>query len=81
MDKPFSYDRVVQAAKASGLDMVRFEKDINSPMSNPLIQEDIETGHSLGITGVPTYFVNGIKLESSRKDDLEHLIATLLGTN
>ncbi len=46
-------------AKQIGLDVARFRKDINSDAVAQRIFLDGKRGHSLGVQGTPTVFING----------------------
>ncbi len=47
------------AARELGLDMVRFRADLDSAVYRPQIVADAADARKLGITGTPTFFVNG----------------------
>ncbi|HEX4164945.1 MAG TPA: thioredoxin domain-containing protein [Bryobacteraceae bacterium] len=46
-------------ARQSGLDMKRFEADIDSTAVNEFIVRDVQDGDHLGVEGTPTLFING----------------------
>ena len=46
-------------AKDVGLDGAAFEECLNSGKYKAAIQKDIEQGRSLGVTGTPSFFING----------------------
>lgn len=48
-------------AKALGLDMAKFEADLDSPATKAQVDEDVSVGDKLGIPGTPTVFVNGAR--------------------
>lgn len=54
-----SLDEIKKAAANLGLDMTKFEADMNSPETGKLIQEDIAVAGATGITSTPTLFING----------------------
>jgi protein-disulfide isomerase len=41
------------------LDMVRFEKDMNSPRIRAKLEKDLLDAQKAGVTGTPTVFING----------------------
>jgi Na+:H+ antiporter, NhaA family len=49
----------VDYARQIGLDMDRFNRDLNSDAVAGRITKDGIRGHALGVTGTPTFFVNG----------------------
>lgn len=51
-----------------GLDMNKFRADAASSEINDIIQADIKQGQSLGITGTPTFYLDGKKIENAPQD-------------
>jgi len=69
----FSYARQI------GLDVNRFEQDIQSQALTAKIEADIEGGIKSGVNGTPTFYINGEKYEKDWEsdgliDDLKSLI-------
>jgi len=54
-----SREAVDSAAKQSGLDISRFEKDINSQQVRDTVIRDEQDGSTAGVQGTPTIFLNG----------------------
>lgn len=54
-----------------GLDMDRFEADYNDPATLARIEQSQQDGHALGVSGTPTFFLNGERLEPTSIADLE----------
>ena len=52
-----------QYAKQLGLNVTRFETDFASSKVNDLINADSAEGTKLGISGTPTFFIDGKKVE------------------
>lgn len=48
------------------LDAKRFDSCMSEKRYNPEIEKDIADGKALGITGVPTFFINGIKVTGAQ---------------
>lgn len=46
-------------AERVGLDLERFRRDVRSEETRRRIEQDKELGRRLGVTGTPTFFVNG----------------------
>lgn len=67
-------------AKQIGLDLNRYQKDLNSDQVEQRITQDGKRGHSMGVKGTPTVFLNGreIPFESLPADKLRVLINTEL---
>ena len=54
--------KIQKIARSIGLNMVKFEKDRASSYAIERVDQDVEQGNELGITGVPAIFLNGRKL-------------------
>ncbi len=48
-----------QYAKELGLDVARFEADRNAPATRKRVEEDLAAAGAAGVTGTPTFVVNG----------------------
>jgi protein-disulfide isomerase len=74
-DKLFSNQQALgdaiyaQYAKELGLDMAKFNADLNSPEIAQSIQKDMQEGASLGANGTPTFFINGRQLVGAQPID------------
>lgn len=65
------YGRVDRAsvemiAREVGLDMVRFRADLDSHAYRGVILADEKDAHALGVTGTPTFFLNGRAINGDR---------------
>jgi len=69
-------DTVIQEAANLGLDVRRFRDDIERRAYAARIQADLEGGLQSGVTGVPTFFINGVRHVQSYKPD--HLLPALV---
>lgn len=49
-------------AKELGLDMKRYSEDLKDPKLVESIKQDTQDGDLLGVSGTPTFFINGKKL-------------------
>jgi protein-disulfide isomerase len=59
-------DQVVQEqAQQLGLDMQRFQKDMNDPQIAQAINQDYQEGVRAGVRGTPTIYVNGSLLRNT----------------
>lgn len=68
-------DIFVGYAKSLGLNADEFQKDIDSDTVKNKIQQDVNDGNALGISGTPTFFLNGVKLDNPASfADFEALI-------
>lgn len=50
-------------AQQIGLDMNKFHQDLNSPAVDARIKKDMADGDQAGVSGTPTFFLNGKKIE------------------
>ncbi|TDD58051.1 thioredoxin [Kribbella antibiotica] len=57
-------------AKDLELDVVAWSKDYADPSTLERIKRDVADGEALGVTGTPTFFLNGAKLEPKSVADL-----------
>ncbi len=55
----FSEDKLLAFAEKAGLDVRKFERDLKSGRYEKTVQEDFVEGQQRGITGTPTFFING----------------------
>ena len=63
------------AKDIEGLDIQKFEQDLQNHTFLPRIKEDIESGERSGVQGTPTFFINGVKYNGSF--DLPYLLAAI----
>ena len=54
-----SRDNILMVAKAIGLDMDRFQTDLNSTDVRETVIRDVQDGDRAGVMGTPTIFING----------------------
>jgi protein-disulfide isomerase len=64
-------------AKQLGLDMGKYNADFAAKATNDVINADSDQGKKLGITGTPTFFLNGRKLEDNERRSGEELIKAI----
>ena len=57
--KKLNDEIIKKHAEANGLDMEKFNKAINDPSLKKQVQEDMKTGRSVGVRGVPALYING----------------------
>ena len=55
----YTEESLTALAEEAGLDVDRFEKDLESARYEAVVQADFEEGQGLGISGTPTFFING----------------------
>ncbi|NYT95343.1 thioredoxin domain-containing protein [Salinispora sp. H7-4] len=65
-------------ARTLGLDIDRFQRDLNDPATAARVAKDRTDGEAVGVQGTPTFFLNGEPLSDLHKDDLVTMIDTAL---
>lgn len=68
-------DEVIrETALKLGLDMKRYEADMNSPAIKQKISKDLRDAQAAGVTGTPTVFINGQRLKNRSQQGFQALI-------
>ena len=55
----YNEESLAALAEEAGLDVDRFREDLESARYEGVVQADFEEGQGLGISGTPTFFING----------------------
>lgn len=63
-------EEILNLAEQSGTDIDRFAKCMDIKKYAAEIEKDFYDGQELGVSGTPTWFINGIMIEGSIPDDL-----------
>lgn len=71
-------DMFKEFATKLNLDMNRFTADFSSNKYEQLIQQDINLGRQTGVTGTPTLFMNGKRMQGRSFDDFKNAIEGIL---
>src|SRR5205085_3039345 len=64
-EPPFERADLVDLARALGLDVARFERDLDGDEMHAVVEEDLADGRDNGVTGTPTLFVDGIRYDGA----------------
>ena len=67
-------DNIKASAEKIGLDMKKFEADMASPEVEKEIQEDMKLAQQSSVSGTPTFFLNGKRLQSRDPTVIKGLI-------
>lgn len=67
-------DKIKELAQQAGLDMAKFEADMNSPEVQRDLQDDQRLATSALVRGTPTLFVNGKLLQNRSLDGFKQAI-------
>jgi len=62
-------ENIMTWAKEVGLDMAKFTQDIESPAYKKIITRDLNEGNSAGVSGTPTFYINGKKYNGAVEPD------------
>jgi protein-disulfide isomerase len=65
-------------AERLGLDVQKFEADLQAPETRKLVQDDVRLAQQLGVRGTPTVFVNGKLLRDRTPEGFKQAIDLLL---
>lgn len=70
----FSEKRLIAFAESLGLDMNQFNACYKENRFQKQINEDLDLGRQMGITGTPTVFVNGVDITPGRVPSFEEIL-------
>ena len=70
--------KIQEIATALGLDLERFNADVQSPDIATLIQRDLANGRAIGVRGTPTIFINGKRLQTRSLQGFKDMIMSEL---
>ena len=65
-------------AQDMGLDMARFDADVDSPDVAERVQRDVDDGLALGVSGTPTFFLDGRILQPDTTEEFTDAIDAAL---
>lgn len=72
--KQLDNDSLKRYAQELGLDMAKFEADMNSPEIAKQVEDEMKQANTNQVTGTPTLFVNGRKAANRTFDGLKGMI-------
>lgn len=61
-------------AKALGLDLEQFDKDIKDPAVLRDVRMDAEAGKKIGVSGTPSMYLNGKKISARTPEEMSKLV-------
>jgi protein-disulfide isomerase len=67
-------EKILEAAKQIGLDMDAFNRDINSEATKQRLVKDVMDAQNAEVSGTPTLFVNGRRVNDRSPQALQLLI-------
>ncbi len=72
--KALNKEALNKAAQDLGLDMEQFKKDMDSPEIKQRLAKDMADAGKAGVSGTPTLFINGRKVQSRGPDAIQQMI-------
>ena len=78
-DKLFAEDKIVpesieRIASEIGLDMEQFNRDRQSAEAGKIVGDDFAEARNFGVTGTPTIYINGRKLQQRSLQGFQQMI-------
>ena len=67
-------DQIKKVAEKVGLDMTKFEADMNSPETDKFIKDELATAQQTGVNGTPTFFINGKRVMNRTIDGMKQMV-------
>ncbi len=67
-------EKIMEIAEDLGLDMARFQQDLQSPASRELIRSDVENARKIGVHSTPSVFLNGKRINNRELSRLAEFI-------
>ena len=67
-------DNFKQYAQELGLDVAKFEQDMNSPEVQAQIAEDMALARQVGVSGTPTLFVAGKRVQNRSVEGIKQMV-------
>ena len=64
-DPPLDEKAVRELAKSIGLDMARFDRDVESEEARAHVADDLAEGKLNGVTGTPSFFIDGLRYDGA----------------
>jgi len=71
-------DKLEEYAKKIGLDVPRWQRDMNSPEVQQEVSREVGDGRAAEVDATPTFFVNGKRLKQRSMDDFKQAIDAAL---
>jgi len=69
-----SGEKYLEIAEELGLDMEAFKKSLTDPKHQKAIAKDMKDGSSAGVTGTPTIFVAGRRLQNRTLEGVKAIV-------
>jgi len=76
--KALDLESLKKYAQEIGLDMAKFEQDMNSPEVQAQVNEEMKLAEQAQVTGTPTLFVNGKRVANRSFDGIKEMVDAAL---
>ena len=73
-NKALQPEKLKECAQNIGLDMAKFEQDLNSPEVQKQIEEDMKLAQQVEVSGTPSLFINGKRVMNRGTDGMKQMI-------
>jgi protein-disulfide isomerase len=77
--KTMNREAFIKAAKDLGMDVEKFKKDMDSPATKQKLAKDLADAGKAGVSGTPTLFVNGRKVQNRGPGAIQQMIDQEVG--
>jgi protein-disulfide isomerase len=67
-------EEIRKVAEKLGLDLKRFDADMNAPETDKAIQEDIAVARATDVTGTPSFFINGKRVMNRSFEGMKAMV-------
>jgi len=74
ISKNLSLDEIKKVAEKLGLDMKKFEADMNSPETEKILQDDLATARATDVSGTPSFFINGKRVTNRSFEGMKAMV-------
>ncbi len=64
-EPPLTREKALAYVRSLGVDMERFNRDLDAEETRKRVDEDLVEGHQSGVTGTPTLFVDGLRYDGA----------------
>jgi Na+:H+ antiporter, NhaA family len=72
---PLTLDHILSLTEGLGIDLEKFQSDLDEKKYESLVREDFRSGIRSGANGTPTFFINGLRYDGPW--DLESLLEAI----
>lgn len=74
MNNSITMEKLLAAAKEIGLDMDKFNSDLNSEETKKRLVKDVMDARQADVSGTPTLFVNGRRINDRSPQAMQNII-------